>query len=192
MRRTLLLTAALALLLAPGCAKSFRPFEPSDGSFTVQMPGRADSSTETLTFTQPDGRPLSLDFQAYGARSKGVHYLVLYVDLPPKTTVNLSSGVQSLAGAWKGNVVSETDGTLAGQPARAFSTTVKAPASGTAHGRVAVIGARVYVLMVAGGNCEPTDDNVQKFFTSFTPAATAAAPEPTPQGKPVRPSLTGD
>jgi hypothetical protein len=184
---------AFALLLVVGCDKAFRPFAPPDGSFTVQMPGKPASSTETLNFTQTDGRSLSLDFQGYGAKTKGVSYLVLYADLPQGATVNLSSVVQSLAGAWKGSVLSESASTLAGQPARSFSTSVNAPAAGTAHGLVAAINGRVYVLMAAGTKCNATDDNVLSFLNSFVPTAPVSAPEPAPPGgKPVRPSLTSE
>jgi hypothetical protein len=193
MRKLALLHGLIGVLLTLGCAGllpklSWQSFTAPDGSFTVQMPGTPQSSNQTVAVNRADGGGvLNLQVTGYMVDVKNSAFMVLYFDIPANTPYDVGAGIQGMADAWGGKVLSKSDATLGGHRATAFSTTMTKPTSGQCHGRLAVVGTRVYVVVVGSTYRQASDPDVVKFLDSFALAGAKPAPKPAPPVDPTPP-----
>lgn len=169
--------AALGVFSQGRESTRWKEYVPSDGSFGVTMPGTPERSTEKV-YRGPLG---TIDGTAYVSEPwfglSGIGYGVLSADIPsagPFENVALSwdgglAGVrEAILTEFKGRILHERPLTLAGYPAHEFEAEVEVHHQRrVAIVRCALVGRRLYVVMIAHRIGREISREKSAFFDSF-------------------------
>src|SRR5438067_3751332 len=149
-----LLVVALLVPLA-GCGRTkFQEFSPSDGDFTVLLPGSPDRKEQDVA---------GMKVGVYEVGHRSGTFKVMFADLPLVPPADfLGAAVTGLADQRRGTVVTRSD---AGQNGREFEIETADP-KGFVSGRVIAAGNRLYFLTAEGENLGLSDSDVRSFLVS--------------------------
>ena len=145
----------------------FKQFRCDDGRFSVLLPGKPERQNQSLD--TPLGK---IDLVTYMAGSRKAGCAVAYADYPEQH-INSTDPQKLLDGSRDGAItnvggqlISETRIDFHGKPAREIL--IEVPNKAFINLRLFLIGPRLYQLMFIAPNNQGYEQDISKFFESFT------------------------
>ncbi len=167
---TLLLMALLAAVWLAGCGSRPQEFKSEAGGFAVTAPRPLQESSQDL-----DIEAAKIALHLFSTQQDNIGYFVSYCDYPPTVMAHgdpekmLDGSRDGALSNAKGQLLSETRITLAGNPGRELVMEA-ADESGravTIKGRLFMVKNRLYQVMVVAPRSQAGDKEVDQFLQSF-------------------------
>lgn len=158
MRKFVLLFPALFAIFSTGCGKGeLKEFTPSDGNFTILMPGKPSREEKDLA---------GLRMTAYACGSRGEENWIGFVDLPPGNPGDLDGAIRGMYDSSGGTNLHSSGSTINGDGYREFEFQ-STKYGGYVAGRVVTARRRLFIFFAMGKNAQLSNAEVRKFVDSF-------------------------
>ena len=166
LQKLTLLTAAGMLLAASGCQRPMTEFTSTEYKFKAKFPGTPTAQEQTAS---------GVKFKMFMTEARNGAYAIGVADMPIPANEPTELIEKRLDGARdgairnsNGTLQSSNPLTLAGKyPGREFTASITKPTQGLLRGRIYLVGARLYQVLVMGKDGYVNSAEASAFLDSF-------------------------